>query len=280
MRYLQRGACALLKSSMRGRTSSCVLRPITFESQGEMPKSYYIRPRRIILVRHGESEGNKDERTYVHTPDWKIALTDKGKVQAEEAGAQIRDLIGNDDSVYFYVSPYQRTLQTFDAIQKKLRSDQVWGIREEPRIAEQQFGNFQNVQDVLAAKRERRRFGQFFYRFPNGESGLDVYNRVSSFIATMFRDTKAVRRRNKAVGRMNIVIVTHGLAVRLFLLRWFQISVSNFDATTNPKNCSLTVMERVYDESTGEQWYELTEDTQKALNIFPERKKSSVHFID
>jgi len=277
MRHLQRGACALLKSSMRGRTSSCVLRHLTFESLDEVPKSSSIRPRRIILVRHGESEGNKDERTYVNTADWKIPLTDKGKAQAEEAGAQIRELIGNDDSVYFYVSPYQRTLQTLDAIRKKLqlRSDQVWGIREEPRIAEQQFGNFQNVQDVRVAKQERKRFGQFFYRFPNGESGLDVYNRVSSFIATMFRETKTVHRKKQDVGRMNFVIVTHGLAVRLFLLRWFQISVSNFDATTNPKNCSLTVMERVYDESTGEQWYELTEESQKALNVFPENKSKS-----
>ena len=76
------------------------------------------------------------------------------------------------------------------------------------------------MEAVLAAKRERTRFGRFFYRFPNGESGLDVYNRVSSFIATMFRDTKTVHRKKKNIGKMNFVIVTHGLAVRLFLLRF------------------------------------------------------------
>ena len=58
----------------------------------------------------------------------------------------------------------------------------VLGIREEPRIVEQQFGNFQDVQKVKDAKIERHRFGRFFYRFPGGEAGLDVYNRATGFI--------------------------------------------------------------------------------------------------
>ena len=33
----------------------------------------------------------------------------------------------------------------------------------------------------------RRAFGRFWYRFPNGESGADVYLRVTLFLGTMFR---------------------------------------------------------------------------------------------
>ncbi len=48
-------------------------------------------------------------------------------------------------------------------------------------------------------KSERSNFGRsflspsqfksfrFYYRFPEGEAGLDVYNRVTSFIGTLFR---------------------------------------------------------------------------------------------
>ena len=36
-------------------------------------------------------------------------------------------------------------------------------------------------------KEQRALFGRFYYRFPDGESGLDVYSRVSSFIGTLFR---------------------------------------------------------------------------------------------
>lgn len=49
-------------------------------------------------------------------------------------------------------------------------------------------------------------------RFPQGESGLDVYNRATSFIATMFRD---FANENIARDDLNVIIVTHGLTLRL-----------------------------------------------------------------
>ena len=39
-------------------------------------------PRRIVLVRHGESYGNVDESEYTRTPDSQIRLTRKGHEQA------------------------------------------------------------------------------------------------------------------------------------------------------------------------------------------------------
>jgi len=36
------------------------------------PPHQITKPHRIILVRHGESTGNADERVYVETPDWKV----------------------------------------------------------------------------------------------------------------------------------------------------------------------------------------------------------------
>eukprot|EP00962_Isochrysis_galbana_P033880 scaffold11416_cov119-Isochrysis_galbana.AAC.1 len=35
--------------------------------------------------------------------------------------------------------------------------------------------------------KERQRFGRFYYRFPNGEAGTDVYDRMASFITYLFR---------------------------------------------------------------------------------------------
>ena len=52
---------------------------------------------------------------------------------------------------------------------------------------EQQFGNFQRTEDMEKYKRLRHEFGRFYYRFPDGESGLDVFGRVASFIGTLFR---------------------------------------------------------------------------------------------
>ena len=68
------------------------------------------------------------------------------------------------------------------------------------------------------------------------------------------------------LNNMNIVIVTHGLATRLFLMRWFQYSVDDFEGSYNPANCSLNVMER-HENEHGEQWFEITNETKRRLNL-------------
>merc|ERR1719148_656055 len=108
---------------------------------------------------------------------------------------------------------------------KHLPPNSVIGTRQEPRLAEQQFGNFQNYEEVKNARDERVKFGRFFYRFPSGEAGLDVYSRVSSFIPTIIRDCSRHADSGVDLDNLNVVIVTHGLALRFFLMRWFQWSV-------------------------------------------------------
>jgi hypothetical protein len=102
------------------------------------------RPRRIILVRHGQSEGNVDESVYTRTADPKIALTEKGLAEAEECGKEIKELIeqdrANDWKVYFYVSPYRRTLETLKSLARPFERSRIAGMREEPRLREQDFG--------------------------------------------------------------------------------------------------------------------------------------------
>lgn len=145
------------------------------------------RPRRIVLVRHGESEGNVDCNKYCHIADPKIRLTSAGTIQAQYCGRMIREIIekncdagSGDWRVFFYVSPYMRTLSTLKEIGKAFDKHHIVGVREEPRIREQDFGNFQELDQMLAVKDTRERFGRFFYRFPEGESVADVFDRVTS----------------------------------------------------------------------------------------------------
>ena len=143
-------------------------------------------PKRIILVRHGESEGNLDTAAYTTTPDPKIQLTESGLLQAQEAGARLHSLISSSNPsspewrVYFYVSPYDRTRSTLREIGRSFSRRRVIGVREECRIREQDFGNFQVEERMRETKVDRERFGRFFYRFPEGESAADVFDRVSS----------------------------------------------------------------------------------------------------
>jgi broad specificity phosphatase PhoE len=43
-----------------------------------------MKPRRIILIRHGESEGNLDHSLYKTTLDYALKLTQRGISQAEK----------------------------------------------------------------------------------------------------------------------------------------------------------------------------------------------------
>ncbi|MBA0699225.1 hypothetical protein Goshw_019880 [Gossypium schwendimanii] len=216
--------------------------------QKEKIQNLKMLPKHIILVRHGESEGNKDTSAYSTIPDHKISLTEHGRAQARLAGSRLRDLISSHGSsqdwrVYFYVSPYERTRSTLREIGKSFSKKRVIGVREECRIREQDFGNFQVEERMKATKETREKFGRFFYRFPEGESAADVFDRVSSFLESLWRDIDLNRLNNDPSQDLNLIIISHGLASRVFLMKWFKWTVEQFERLYNPGNCEIRVME-------------------------------------
>ncbi|KAM0945617.1 putative phosphoserine phosphatase [Dioscorea sansibarensis] len=211
------------------------------------------RPRRIILVRHGQSEGNVDESVYTRVPDPRIGLTAKGWADAEACGRRIRELVSsdgdnegaNDWKVYFYVSPYRRTLETLQGVGRAFDRSRIVGVREEPRLREQDFGNFQDRERMRVEKEIRRRYGRFFYRFPNGESAADVYDRITGFRETLRADIDIGRFQppGERTPNVNLVIVSHGLTLRVFLMRWYKWTVEQFEGLNNFNNGGMLVMQ-------------------------------------
>ncbi|KAG8067124.1 hypothetical protein GUJ93_ZPchr0005g14281 [Zizania palustris] len=203
-------------------------------------------PKRIILVRHGESQGNLDMSAYTTTPDYRIPLTPLGVEQARNAGRGILDVVSgaaNNWKVYFYVSPYERTRATLREIGRSFPRDRVIGAREECRVREQDFGNFQVEERMRAVKETRERFGRFFFRFPDGESAADVFDRVASFLESLWRDIDMGRLEQDASCETNLVIVSHGLTSRVFLMKWFKWTVGQFEHLNNFDNCEFRVMQ-------------------------------------
>lgn len=109
-----------------------------------------------------------------------MPLSQKGWVQAREVGKKLKQVIG-DESVKFYVSPYKRTRQTYEGIIESF-SDNEFYFREEPRLREQDFGNFQNLEKIIRCRQERKEFGAFYYRFPQVRRLQSKWNRVSSLL--------------------------------------------------------------------------------------------------
>lgn len=195
-----------------------------------------MKPKRIILVRHGESVGNVDMTVYSKIPDYALDLTDLGHKQARDAGRDILGIIGTA-KVHAYVSPWKRARLTYTHICETLQ-DQVLKMVEDPLIREQDWGNFASVELLLQINRERSTYGQFHYRVPNGESGADVYNRISHFIDNMYRDFERPEFPD------NALIVSHGMALRIFLCRFFRYSVEYFETIENLYNAEILVIER------------------------------------
>jgi broad specificity phosphatase PhoE len=192
------------------------------------------RPVRIALLRHGESEANLDKTIYERLPDHAVPLTTHGHHQAAAAGKKLRELFENEP-VRVYVSPYLRALQTVESLGI---DDLIGAAREEPRLREQDWANFQDTEDIERQEQLRDSYGHFFYRFTHGESGSDVYDRVSTFLETMHRDFDVPG------SPRNVLLVSHGLTMRLFCMRWFHWSVRFFETLHNPGNGETRVLLR------------------------------------
>jgi broad specificity phosphatase PhoE len=195
-----------------------------------------MKPNRIILIRHGESIANIDKSRHGQQPDYTMHLTDAGKQQAVNVGRDLHSLI-NGESAFFYVSPYWRTRETFEGIAKSMQNEKIC-YREEPRLREQEWGHLREIDHGARVDAERDAFGTFYFRLPDGESAADVYDRVSDFFGSLHRDFEKPDFCN------NAVIVTHGMTIRLFLMRWFHWTVEEFEEVANPKNCCLIVLEK------------------------------------
>jgi broad specificity phosphatase PhoE len=194
-----------------------------------------MKPKRIILIRHGESQANVDKTLYGSIPDYTIELTETGREQAREAGKRLKELVGNE-SMYFYVSPFWRARSTFEGVASAFPRSQ-FEYNEEPRLREQEWGYLRCPEDFAKICRERREYGTFYYRIPGGEAGSDVYDRVNDLLGSLFRDFA------EDDFPENCVLITHGLTIKLFVMRFFHLTVEDFEQMKAPKNCGLVILE-------------------------------------
>lgn len=113
-------------------------------------------------------------------------------------------------------------------------------VHEEPRMREQDFGNFQSTPDAMEQIwEERAHYGHFFYRIPHGESAADVYDRVASFNELLFRQFLADDDFPSV-----LVLVTHGIWARVFLMKWFRWLYEYFESLRNIPHAQFLVMKR------------------------------------
>lgn len=182
----------------------------------------------IKLVRHGLSGGNTGEEDPLVVGDHNLSLVPIGHRQARRAGV----IIGPDfiRGAIAYKSPYRRTRLTFGGILAGAgltEADLMW-IYEDPRLREIDHG----YDDIEVQEALRKVHGWFYYRFKGGESPADGTDRICTFLESLWRQVK----RKKA---KKVLIVTHGLIMRCFVMRFMHLTVEQFESLANPKNCDI-----------------------------------------
>ena len=150
-----------------------------------------MKPEKIFVLRHAQSEGNVDKTVYARKPDYALNLTPIGVIQANSAGIRLKAHKAMGKFAVYY-SPFFRSIQTLNNVVVGLGKDNIDRnyIREDPRIREQEWHGAMPESDYNEDKsdvmeRECFEYGKFYYRFDGGESSADVYDRVSDFLNTL-----------------------------------------------------------------------------------------------
>lgn len=155
-------------------------------------------PTRIILVRHGQSQGNvaaelasKEhlERIEVPARDPDVELSGLGVEQARAVGTWLAALPEADRPEVLWTSPYRRARQTAE------QAMDVAGLELPVRVDERLRDRDMGITDMLTAAGIRARYpdeterrewlGKFYYRPPGGESWADVVQRVRGVLADL-----------------------------------------------------------------------------------------------
>ncbi|WP_207619574.1 histidine phosphatase family protein [Nocardioides sp. IC4_145] len=153
-------------------------------------------PAELVLVRHGESMGNRADAAArdagaevldLTARDADVELSDTGREQAAALGRWVgeRDDVGRQTVVV--ASPYRRAAETAAIALDGLDLD----IEHDERLRERDLGVFDGLTGLGIRSRypeeaERRdKLGKFYYQPPSGESWAAVAQRVRSLLTDL-----------------------------------------------------------------------------------------------
>jgi probable phosphoglycerate mutase len=161
------------------------------------PVSTQVGPRRLVLVRHGETEWSRAGK---HTGRTDVPLTDEGRAQAVRTRALLEGWVF--DAVL--VSPLGRARETLELLE---RTEPVTVIDD---LREWDYGDDEGR--TTAEIREARPGWTVWHEGPaGGESLLDVAGRVARVLLLAGRQEG------------DVLVVAHGHVLRVLAARWLEL---------------------------------------------------------
>jgi alpha-ribazole phosphatase len=181
---------------------------------------------KLILVRHALTTDNQNNRLSGHIDS---AVSESGKKQIDKLTTYLEKI--EIDKIYTTTS--SRTKDTVKQIAKLKKID----IIEKQALKEISFGDFEGITFDEIKSNYPKQFQDMIdkgyeYKYPNGESLIDSYNRVANEISKIIFDNKD----------KTILICSHGGTIRNIIT--YLIS-NSYEYHWNFKinNASITILE-------------------------------------
>ena len=165
------------------------------------------RPRRLLVLRHGQTSHNASGIWQGQTD---TDLSDLGREQAAAVGRWLSELPAEERPGIVWTSPYRRARQTGEIALREASVELDFRIDE--RLRDRDMG----ITDMLTGAGIRKKYpeeaerrewiGKFYYRPPGGESWADVAFRVRSVLTDLANTEKHDR----------VLLAAHDVVILLF----------------------------------------------------------------
>jgi len=177
---------------------------------------------KLILVRHGETEWNKNSKLLSHTD---IPLNKDGIKQAKKTAS----ILKNKKFDYILSSPMQRALETAKEINKFHRLK----IETSELLKERDYGDFEEINYFKLDLREIR--DKNLYHKYNMENPEEFENRIKKFL-----ECECLKTHGKT-----ILLVSHSGTIKMILYHLLKIkeSFEIFRKQINKTNASISTIE-------------------------------------
>ncbi len=171
---------------------------------------------KIYLIRHGETEANKQAIIQGRTDN---PLNQTGIDQAIQTGRYLK--IMNVDFDYCVSSPLNRAIHTIELIKNELNLNLHTHIEKD--LIERDFGEYDGV-----------KIGDGYYEAVHGniipglETDKEIEKRVSQFFLSFFKKNNY----------KHVLMVAHAHVIKALLVQ----NLNDFDYDTYLKNCSINII--------------------------------------